>query len=374
VIFTLYYSEDYISPSSGLNNPPLLNLIIIAMNNNKFNSQKYKLIMNMTKDMNIINSIHHVYNNGLTHHKLLKKILKNLTDQSVDIPTPNIKIDGPVTDALADCIDNELEEVKLYQKIISLISSEQIRTTLRNMIMDKQRNVAALNFLYARESFTRNLPSSTNNNVTITFKTMKEKKKYINENLKIPILNDIKNRKVQNKINTSLEEDVMEFKRQMEEAADEEGLKAKKSGKKFIDYAISNNPTITYNKNNIISLSNLYHEFINGRHSYIRVTYNFNIDTGLPVGLKDLFKPGAPYKELINNQIRKQLALNKDIYPPEAVQNFKGIADGQPFYLEDGNIVLFFGFNEIAPTISEIPVIRLPFKAFTGSIKPIFLS
>lgn len=370
----MYYSEDYRSASSALKDNPLFNLILIAMNNNRFSSQKYKLIMNMTEDMNIINSIQYAYNNELKHYKVFKQILKKLTGQSVEIPDPNIKINNSIIDAIEDCIYKELEEVKLYQKIIGLISSDQVRTTIRNMIIDKQKNAAALNFLYARESFTRNPIPSTDNNVTITFKVIKAPQKYISEDLKVPILNGIKNIKTQNKINASLEEDIMEFKRQMEEAADEDGLKAEKEGKKFINYAISNNSTITYNKNNIISISNLYYEFINDRHSYIRATYNLNTDTGLSIGLKDLFNPGAPYRELINNEIRKQLVANKDIYPPDAAQNFKGIAADQPFYLEDGNIVLFFGFNEIAPTISEIPVIKLPFKAFTGSIKPIFLS
>lgn len=369
----MYYSEQYRSETSNLKDNPLFNLILIAMNNNRFNSQKYKSIMNMSKDTSIKNSIEYAYDNELKHYSLLKQIFREFTGQSVRIPEPNVKINSSITDAIGDCIDKELEEIKLYQKIINLISSKQIRTTLRNMITDKQRNVSALNFLYARESISRNILPSTNNNVSLTLKQMKDKKEYINEDLRVPILNGIKNVKIQNKINTSLEDDVMEFKRQMEEAADEYGSKAKKEGKKFIDYAISNNAAITYNKNNIISLSNLYHEFINGRHSYIRVPYNFNIDTGVPVALKDLFKPGTPYRTLVNNEIRKQLIANKDIYSPEAAQNFKGIAEDQPFYLDDGNIVLFFGFNQIAPAISEIPVIRLPYKAFASSIKPMFL-
>lgn len=370
----MYYSEDYRSASSVLKDNPLFNLILIAMNNNRFSSQKYKSIINMTEDMNIINSIQYAYNNELKHYKVFKQILRKLTGQSVEIPDPNIKINNSIIDAIEDCIDKELEEVKLYQKIIGLISSDQVRTTIRNMIIDKQRNVATLNFLYARVSFTHNPVPSKDNNVTITFKVIRNTNKYISEDLKIPILNGIKDTKIQNKINASLEDDIMEFKRQMEEAADEDGLKAEKKGKKFINYAISNNSTITYNKNNIISISNLYYESINDKNSYIRATYNLNTDTGLSIGLKDLFKSGTPYRELINNEIRKQLAANKDIYTTDAAENFKGIVEDQPFYLEDGNIVLFVGFNEIAPTVSEIPVIKLPFKAFTSSIKPIFLS
>lgn len=370
----MYYSEHYRSAPSTLKDNPLVNLVLIAMNNNRFSSQKYKLLMDMTEDINIKNPMQYAYNNELKHYKLFKQIYKKLTGQSVEIPIPNIKINNSLVDVIEDCIDKELEEVTLYQKIGTLVSSEQVRNTIRHMIIDKQKNTAALNFLYARESSSRNPIPTTTNNVTVTFKTIKTEKKYISEDLRIPILNGIKNIKIQNKINTSLQDDVLEFQRQMEEAADEDGSRAEKKGKKFIKYIISNNSSITYNKNNIISISNLIYEFVNGRHSYIRSTYNFDINTGKSLGLRDLFNPGTPYRELINNEIRKQLAANKDIYPPDSARNFKGISEDHPFYLEDGNIVLFFGFNEIAPTISEIPVIKLPFRAFSGSINPIFLS
>jgi hypothetical protein len=160
----------------------------------------------------------------------------------------------------------------------------------------------------------------------------------------------------------------------MDAAAKENGLKAEKEGKKFIKYVISNNTNITYNKNNIISISTLYYEFIGGRSSYIRATYNLDLKTGESLGLKDLFAPRAPYIKLINEEIRKQLTENKNIYPPNAAEKFKDINQYQPFYLEGNDLVLFFGFNEIAPTISEIPVIKIPFSSFGTAMKPIFLT
>lgn len=370
----MYNQESPNAKSSTLKDNPLFNLILIAMNNNTFSLQKYKLIMNATTDTHIKNSIQCAYDNKLKHSKLFSQIFRYLTGQSVEIPRPNIKIHNSTIHSIGDCIDTELEEIKLFKEILNLTSSEKIKTTVKNMITDNQRIAASLNFLYARESLNRNPSSVTGNNISLTFKEMKSAQKYINEDLKIPILTGIKDAKIQNKINNSLKDDVLEFKRQMEEAANEDGVKAKKEGKTFKNYVISNNPIITYNKNNIVSISNLYYEFINGRHYYIRVTYNFNINTGVPIGLKDLFNPGAPYIELVNKEIKKQLAANKTMYSSEAAQNFKGISEGHPFYLEDANIVLFFSFNEIAPTISEIPIIKLPFKAFTGYIKPMFLN
>lgn len=208
--------------------------------------------------------------------------------------------------------------------------------------------------------------------ITASSNDINVKNRYIEANLKIPTLQGIPNISIQNNINNSIQGDIMEFKNQMEEAAREYGSEAEKLGKKFVPYKISNNYAITYNKNNILSLSVIYYEFIGGRNYYIRATYNFDVNTGKSLSLEDLFKPGVPYKGLINSEIRKQLIMNKDKYSPDAVKNFKGIKEDQPFYLEGNNIVLFFGFNEIAPTVAEIPVIKIPFSAFRDKLKPIF--
>lgn len=368
------FTEQYNSLPFISRNNSIVNLVLIALNNKSFSLQRYKLLMNMTEDANTKKQIGYAYNLELKHYKLFKLIYQKLTEQSVEIPKPNIKINNSLQDTLEDCLNKDLDELKLYHKIGLLSPSKQIYNALREMIIDKQRQTATLNFLYARGSLSRNPESSATNPVNVTFKLIKASKKYIDEDLRIPILDGMQNKKVQNQINTSLSDDVLEFKRQMETAAEENGLKAEKEGKKFTNYSISNNATVTYNKNNIISISILYYELIGGVRSYIRATYNFDLVTGKSLGLRDLFKPGVPYVALINSEIKKQLMANKEIYPPEAAANFKGISENQPFYLEDNNLVLFFGFNEIAPTISEIPIVKIPFSSFGTSIKPIFLS
>lgn len=368
------YFKNFRSSPDTFNDNSIVNLILAALNNNRFTLERYKLLMNMTKDVLAKEQIKYTYKNEVKHYKLFNQIYRELTGESVEIPEPDIKINDSLEDTIEECINKELKELNLYRRIRNLTRSEILRRTIGDMIIDKQRNTAVLNFVYARHSLSRNPASPANDAVTIQFKSIKEKKKYIDENLKIPILSGIKNKKIQNQINASVEGDIMEFKHQMEEAADEDGAKAKKDGKKFINYSISNNSTITYNKNNIISISILYYEFVGGRHFYIRSTYNFDTNTGKSIGLKDLFQPGVPYKELINKEIKNELMSHKEEFSSDAAENFKGIVDGQPFYLEDGNIVLFFGFNEIAPTIAEIPIIKIPFSAFKGSINPIFLS
>ncbi|AKN29617.1 hypothetical protein Ccar_01640 [Clostridium carboxidivorans P7] len=212
------------------------------------------------------------------------------------------------------------------------------------------------------------------NNIAIDSQQINSTEKYIKKDLKIPVLKGMKNKNIENQINNSIKSDIMEFKQQMEESANEYGMQAEKVGKKFIPFIISTNYSITYNKNNIASITIFYYEFINGKHSYIKTSYNFNLNSGKSLSLKDLFKQGVSYKQIINKEIKKYLIQNKELYIPGTVTNFKGISDDQPFYLDNENIVIYLGFNEIAPNISEIPIIKIPFSTLKNYIKPIFLN
>ncbi|WP_243186912.1 DUF3298 and DUF4163 domain-containing protein [Clostridium muellerianum] len=214
----------------------------------------------------------------------------------------------------------------------------------------------------------------TPNNITVNSKEINSKEKYIQQNLKIPVLKGIYNKNIENDINNSIKNDIMEFKQQMEDSSTEYGTKAEKQGKKFVPFVTSSNYSITYNKNNIISITMFYYEFISGKHSYIKTSYNFNLVSGKPLSLKDLFKPGVPYKEIINKEIKRQLYKNKETYLSGTSLNFKGISDDQPFYLDNGNIVIYLGFNEIASNTSEIPIVKIPFYTLKNYTKPFITS
>ncbi|RKD33441.1 DUF3298 and DUF4163 domain-containing protein [Thermohalobacter berrensis] len=212
------------------------------------------------------------------------------------------------------------------------------------------------------------------NPLNIQTKNINFENEYIIERLRIPILKGIKDKNIQDNINNSISSDILEFKNQMEVAAKEEYEKAKEEGRPFDPIIISNIYELTYNKNNIISLSIVYHEYINGNDSYIRTTYNYNIKTGRSLSLNDLFKEGVDYISLINNVIRRYLLANPTRYFPETIEEFKGIAPDQPFFLENGYIGLFFGFHEVAPTEAKLPIIKIPLSEFRGYLKPYLLA
>jgi hypothetical protein len=211
---------------------------------------------------------------------------------------------------------------------------------------------------------------SKENPILINPKEIKDTKEYIKIDLIIPVLHGCKNKEIEDHINHSIENDAMEFKRQMEEAAKEYAEEAKRKGEPIDPYIVSTIYRVTYNQNNIISISVIYHEYINGKNYYIKTSYNFDTETGKSLSLKDLFKEGVDYKEVINKEVRKELLYNKDKYMPDAAKKFKGIADDQPFYIDGDNLSIFFGFHQIAPIESEIPIIKIPFSALKDDLKP----
>lgn len=209
----------------------------------------------------------------------------------------------------------------------------------------------------------------TINPVSVYTKTVRYKKDYIEVDLKIPIFHGPLFSNALDKVNRSIESDIMEFRRQMEEAAQEYVEVPLREGREVEPYVISDVYRVTFNRNNLLSIVIIYNEYIEGKNYFIKVSYNFDIRTGNPLSLQDLFKRGVDYKKLLDDAIQRKLQEDEDAYFPGAAEQFEGIRVGQPFYLEGDSIVVFFGFHQIAPTEAGIPVIRLPFQMFRGALK-----
>lgn len=210
----------------------------------------------------------------------------------------------------------------------------------------------------------------TSNPLTVSTVDSVEKNEKISQDLKIPVFQGQINATILSSINQNIKNDIMEFKSQMDEAAEEHAEEMKKLGKKIIPIQVSNTYIITYNKNNILSISVIYQEVIDGRNYFIRVTYNYDLNTGDSLSLKNLFKPNSNYIQVLNKKIREKIQANKQAYFPNTLEKFKGIAEDQPYYLENNNLDIFFKFNEIAPVAADIPVIKLPLSELRDILKP----
>ena len=82
--------------------------------------------------------------------------------------------------------------------------------------------------------------------------------------------------------------------------------------------------------------------------------------------LRSLFKQNVDYIGTLNKKMKERLQVS---YPSIAAQ-FSGIAEDQPYYLDNNDLVIFPRFNEIGPILSEIPVIRIPLSELSNIVKP----
>lgn len=192
---------------------------------------------------------------------------------------------------------------------------------------------------------------------------------YIKADLKIPVFSGNVNPNIIRNINENIENDIMEFKDQIESGAQQSLGGMIQSGKKVNPYAISNTFQVVYNQNGLLSVLVTYAAIIGGVSNYVKASYNYDLRTGKPIALGDLFKNGIPYKSLLNTEIKKQLQTNNDKYIKSAAAKFTGVADDQPFYMDGDGIEVFLGFNESAPFAGGIPLIKVPYASLSNALK-----
>lgn len=223
--------------------------------------------------------------------------------------------------------------------------------------------------------------------IDIKYPQVKVKEKTIRNtisDLKIPVIQGLRNTDLQIKLNSSFEKDIMKFSDKIEGIARERENQSNKNDYEIYAYTHFNT---NYNDNNLLSISVNYHEYTGNAHeNYEKVTKNININTGEEIALKDLFKDELKYKDAITKEIKKQIQdakeqMKKDIeqnggiYKEEYAnyKNFKSISDTQPFYITPGNIVVYFPLSEIGTYDEGIPEFTIPISKIKDNIKTEFL-
>lgn len=210
--------------------------------------------------------------------------------------------------------------------------------------------------------------------VNVKSKDISYENKHIEVDLRIPVIHGSYKKQYIDNINNSVESDITEFKDQVETGAVYDAEKLESQGKKMQPYQASNIYEVGYNRNGIISIEILYNVLLNKLSNYVKTGYTYDLSTGRSMSLGDLFKPGSNYIQVLNNEIRRQLAEKSTNYLPATAAHFTGISPYQPFYLEDSNLVIFFGFNEVAPVSADIPIINVPLSKLRNILNPRILS
>jgi hypothetical protein len=206
----------------------------------------------------------------------------------------------------------------------------------------------------------------------VTTSEIKKSEQNINIDLKIPTINGIKNKKIETQINNTIKNDIMKFSNELQKQANRDAISAKKANMHFNKYEVATDYSLKYLKNNIFSMTVDFYGYTGGAHGNTnRVPYNINTENGKSIELKDLFKKGYDYKSTINAEIKRQMPLKKDnMFYTDPKEAFKSISNNQPYYLKDGNIVIYFGQYEIAPYVAGFPEFEIPVKLFDGNLNP----
>ena len=197
--------------------------------------------------------------------------------------------------------------------------------------------------------------------VEVTSEAIKSESEVFEVDLQIPVVSGIKDTALQHRINSQFESDAVNFKKETEVYVNEYVKEAEKNQFPVNPCIAKTEYKVHYNKNNILSISVTYYSYTGGAHgSTVIKTTNINVDTGKILFIKDFFEPGENYEEIVLQEIHRQMEEDKDKYYPDAIEKLNSIPAKQPFYIEEGYIVIYFDQYEIAPYASGIPEFRIP--------------
>ena len=207
------------------------------------------------------------------------------------------------------------------------------------------------------------MKSQQGEKINVTSEIIKESPQGLEIDMKIPIINGLNNKFFQKGLNHKIQKQQLCLKKTIEQDAVRNHQYAKKKGFPIIPYTLMTNYHVKSN-NKIFSLETTVYDYRGGAYDLTTNTY-YNINTGKSklIAIKDLFKPSSPYKEILNEEINKQIGERRSqgamFFDNE--EGFKGIKDNQSFYItEDGHLVIVFALYEIAPYASGIIEFTIP--------------
>jgi len=203
--------------------------------------------------------------------------------------------------------------------------------------------------------------------ITITDKIIKEDHEVLKVDMTFPLVQGVKDKQVEEKINQIIREDILNFKNQLQTESEEYLQSAKNEEWEIRKYEASTYYIVHYQKDDLLSLSVFYYRYTLGAHGHtLQRAYNFNLENGEEILLSDILKGKKDYVDIINQEIRRQIELNPQEYFSEW-SVFQSISEEQPFYLIEEGIVVYFGLYEIAPYASGIRYFQIPYSLFRNS-------
>lgn len=179
----------------------------------------------------------------------------------------------------------------------------------------------------------------------------------IEVNLEIPVITYTEDEGIQNAINTMFEHHATAFVKEVYSWYTEYAQMAEEYGFEPHTFVAYTRFEVTFNESQILSIPVTYYQYTGGAHGMTEVrSYNIDLRTGKLFKLKEILN--AQQIDAINKEIEHQLQEDSENFFPEPAEDFKGIADDQHFYLENGTLVVYFDLYELRPYALGIPEFR----------------
>lgn len=127
----------------------LLDLLKEAMTDERKDHRKYRNMIDMTDNKEIIEQIRHAYEDEARHYEMFQEIYEELTGNDIQILSPDPEHQDRLIDAVKSSINAELEAVELYREIRAMLRGKKYRNMLFEIITDEQEHATRFVYLYS---------------------------------------------------------------------------------------------------------------------------------------------------------------------------------------------------------------------------------
>jgi rubrerythrin len=148
----MFYDSDISEPNEWEEfrvEPPVVGMIKKAIEDERHDRMKYKMMLTMTKDEKAMKQIEFPYEDEAKHHNIFQNILFELTGQKYEAPVPKVEIYNSFRSAIESSINGELEAVEFYRKIRSMLTNRRMRDLLYDIITDEQEHATRFVYIYS---------------------------------------------------------------------------------------------------------------------------------------------------------------------------------------------------------------------------------
>ncbi|HBA03172.1 MAG TPA: hypothetical protein DCW51_03950 [Clostridium sp.] len=196
--------------------------------------------------------------------------------------------------------------------------------------------------------------------------------KYVSVNINKPIVKIAKNKEAEGIINNKISKRINDFEEYITKLSVRDNEYNIKVGLEPKPYVINVNNNVTYNKNNILSITLNLYSYTGGAHgSSVDETFNFDINTGNSGVIEDFLGNNRNYNKIILDNVKATINKNPELYFKEAVDKLNVIPYNQKFFLTDKDLVIYFDEYEIAPYVAGIPKFYIPLSKFPKGLNKV---